>query len=223
MAQLELLKKSFVYIIICILALVIIFQRSCGPTNEVTKHPTVKIDGVKYDVLKHTTDTFFTPAKSQVVYKPGAIIYKDTTIYVQIPSEVDTNSILKNYFAINVYDDTLHLKDSLGYVAVRDSITHNFIKGRTFDAHINRVVIRDSVILSKAPKNQVYIGGSLGFIKPMTTSIGVDLLLKTKSDKLYVVNVGYTSNLNLYAQGTILWKISLRRNKTQLWQQVLNH
>lgn len=214
MIQLQLLKKSFVYIIIGILALGLIWQRSCnGPINSVTKVPTVKIDGVKYDVLKHTTDTFVTPAKVQIVYKTGETIYKDTTIFVPVPTNVDTAAILKDYFAIKVYDDTLHLKDSLGYITVRDSMNRNSILSRTFNAHINRIIIKDSLILSKSARNQVYVGGSIGFIKPMATSIGIDLFLKTKTDKLYGLNVGYTSDLNLYAQGTILWKISLRRNK----------
>ena len=74
-----------------------------------------------------------------------------------------------------------------------------------------RITIDNTIYLKELPKNQVYFGGSLGVQKPLYVTVGGNLLLKTKNDHMYGIGVGVNSQLNTYFQGTMLWKISLKK------------
>ena len=207
------LKSAFPYIIIAILAIVIFMQRSCNlPTPPApVKPPVVNINGQKFDVQKQTIDTQWVPTPPQIVIRPGKVIHKDSIVYVEIPPCDDTLAMLKDYFAKKIYSDTLRLKDSLGYVAVQDTLNQNSILTRKWDSHINKMTINDTIYLSPRPRTQWYFGGLLGATRPNTSMAGASLLVKNKRDHIYGINAGYTSNLNLFVQGTILWKIKLKR------------
>jgi hypothetical protein len=61
---------------------------------------TVRIDGKKYEVIKHDIDTFEV-IKTKIVTKKGADIYHETIVEkeVLIPTIVDTQALLKDFFA----------------------------------------------------------------------------------------------------------------------------
>ena len=209
----SILKSIFPYIIIALLSIIIFMQRSCNvPTSTVPEPtPVVNINGQKFNVQKQSIDTQWIPSPPQIVVRPGKIIYKDTVIYVEIPPCDDTLAMLKDYFAKKIYSDTLQLKDSLGYIAVQDTLNQNEILTRIWDAHVNTMKITDTFYISPVPRNQWYIGGLIGATKPNTSMIGASLLVKNKRDYIYSLNAGYTSNLNLFVQGTALWKIKFKK------------
>ena len=207
--MISLIKKNFNYLVILALVVIIIMQRSCSRAPKNTKE-IIKIAGKKYEVVKRETDTIRVEVAHNV-YKKGQDIYHEVPVYIDVPENVDTAAILKNYYTLNVYKDTLKLKDSLGYIAVTDSISKNILLGRTWDAKINKTVIDNKIYLKELPKNQVYFGGSLGLQKPSYLTIGGNVLLKTKNDHIYGIGVGVNSELNTYLQGTMLWKISLKK------------
>jgi hypothetical protein len=211
--MISLIKKNFNYLVILALVVIIIMQRSCSRAPKNTKE-IIKIAGKKYEVVKRETDTIRVEVAHNV-YKKGQDIYHEVPVYIDVPENVDTAAILKNYYTLNVYKDTLKLKDSLGYIAVTDSISKNILLGRTWDAKINKTVIDNKIYLKASPKVQVYVGGSLGLQKPSNfrscfNHIGGNLLLKTKSDEMIGIGVGVNSQLNTYFQGTYLWKISFK-------------
>lgn len=203
------IKTNFSYIIIAVLIAVIFLQRSCSTTTKDGKE-ILKIDGKKYEVLKREIDTVMVPVNHNV-YKSGKDIYHDVPVYIQIPLNADTAAILKEYFAMHVYKDTLQLKDSLGYVSVIDTITKNGLMGREWNAKVNKITINNTTYLKELPRTQLYLGGSLGIQKPSYTSIGFNAILKTKNDHMYGIGIGTNSQLNTYIQGSILWKISLKK------------
>ena len=206
----SIIKKYISWIIIAVLAGIIFFQRSCGSLLGTDKE-IIKIDGKKYEVVKRETDTSYVPV-IQTVYKSGKTIYKENTVYVSVPSDIDTGSIIKEYFASNIYKDTLKLKDSLGYVAVTDTISKNKLVGRNWSTHINKVQIDNKIYLKELPKPQLYIGGSLGAAQGSIVPIaGVNLILKTRKDQLYGVEAGINESLRGYVQGSMLWKIKLKK------------
>ena len=145
------------------------------------------------------------------VYKSGKDIYHDVPVYIQIPLNADTAAILKEYFAMHVYKDTLQLKDSLGYVSVIDTITKNGLMGREWNAKVNKITINNTTFLKELPRTQLYLGGSLGIQKPSYTSIGWNAILKTKNDHMYGIGIGINSQLNTYIQGSMFWKISFKK------------
>ena len=193
-------------ILILILVGIIVFDR-CNPSNP----EIIKIDGKPYEVIKWKVDTQYFPKKI-IINKPGEVIIKDTTIYVEVPQKVDTGKILKNFYSKNVYKDTLKLPDSLGYVSLSDTISQNKILFRSFSADVRQKVITDTKIVKDLPKTQVYLGFNSQFSKPdFVNSVGGSILLKTKNDKIFQLGAGVTSqNLSPYINGGIYWKVKFK-------------
>lgn len=158
------------------------------------KPDVIYVDGKPYEVVKWKVDTQEV-VKRITVTKPGEVIYRDTTIYVEVPKDVDTLQILKDYFAKNVYKDTLTFPDTLGYVTVTDTIQKNTIFKRTFDAHVKERIINDTKIVKDPPRVQLYLGGDVQFSKKnFVNTIGTGLMLKDKRDRIYHLGVGVTDN-----------------------------
>ena len=156
--------------------------------------------------------------KTKTITKKGADIYHDTTIYVQLPKEpIDTLSILKNFYAKNVFKDTIILSDSLGVVVVLDTISKNKILHRTYNTKVSQRYIKDMMIVKDAGRNQVYYGPILGFDRVnFLNSVGGGILLKTKNDKIYQLGLGVTNppgnySLSPFINGGLFWKIKLKK------------
>ena len=182
---------------------------------------TVRIDGKKYEVIKHDIDTFEV-VKTKVVTKKGADIYHETIVEkeVIIPAVVDTAALLKDYYSKVLYKDVLVLPDSLGTVAVTDTISQNKILGRTFDAKVKERTIKETLIVKEPARNQVYYGLNGGFNKAdVVSSVGAGIMLKTKKDKIYQFTLGVnnrvvdgtTGGFSPYVGFGTYWKIKVKK------------
>ena len=209
MTTFNFIKKNFSYLVIAALVIVIIFMRSCSGTSNGGKE-IIKVDGKKYEVIKRETDTIRVPV-IQTVYKPGNDIIHEVINYVNIPANVDSMAVVKDYFATRVYKDTLKLEGDLGYITVTDSITKNALAGRLWNSNVNKTTINNTIYLKELPRTQLYIGGTLGMQRPEALTIGGNLILKDKKDRMYGIGYGVNSNLNSYFQASMLWKISLKK------------
>ena len=181
----------------------------------------IEIDGKKYEVIKHTIDTVDV-IKTQVVTKKGDDIYHEVIVEkeVQIPAVIDTAALLKNYYSKVLYKDVLVLPDSLGTVSVIDTISQNKILARTYDAKVRERTIREELIVKEPAKNQVYYGLNGGFNKEdFVSSVGAGIILKTKKDKIYNLNIGVNNRTVDGVSGTFspyvgfgtYWKIKLKK------------
>ena len=170
--------------------------------------PEIKyIAGKPYEVIKHEIDTVDI-IKTKVITKQGKDIYHDTTIFVQVPMNVDTLEIIKMYFAKNVYKDTLRLPDSLGYVVLLDTISKNTIESRMFTANVKQRTIKETTIVKELPKTKLFCGVGASFDKVnFVNNIQVNLLLNTKCDKLYNLGAGVDINKTPFVNASIYWKI----------------
>lgn len=204
------MKKYFEYIfVVAASILVYVFISnlfSCGSQNKGKE--TVKVDGKKYVVVDKKVDTLY---KDTIIYrfKRGKDILKDTTIYVPTIKykDVDTAAILKEYFAKNVYKDTI-LINKLGYVYVLDTISENSIKSRMYKLNVSQQIVKEVFFLEKPKKNEVYVGGLVGTGSNFSTNfIGGSLYLKNKKDHLYGVSVGLTNNALPFGLFTVNYKI----------------
>ena len=182
---------------------------------------TVRIDGKKYEVIKHDIDTFEV-VKTKVVTKKGEDIYHETIVEkeVVIPAVVDTQALLKDYYSKVLYKDVLVLPDSLGTVSVTDTISQNKIWGRTFDAKVKERTIKETMIVKELPKTKVFYGLEGGFNKAdFVSSVGAGVLINTKKDKIYQLGLGVnnqtTDGINggftPYIRGGVYWKIKLKK------------
>lgn len=201
-------------IAILLLIVIVVFQQ-CGGNKKKTGE-IVKVDGKKYELIKYEIDTIEV-VKTKVVTKKGEDIYHETIREVTIPVIVDTQALLHDYFAKNIYKDTLQLPDSLGIVSLIDTITQNKILGRTFNASVKQRVIKETTIVKELPKTQLYYGFNGGFNKvDVVSNIGTGVLLKTKKDKIYqvgigVANTGANVTLSPYISGGVYWKLKLKK------------
>ena len=206
-------------IALLLLIAIVVFQQ-CGG-NKTKTGEIVKVDGKKYELIKHEIDTVEV-VKTKVVTRKGEDIYHETIVEheVRVPVNVDTNAILKEYYTKVLYKDVLVLPDSLGTVAVTDTISQNKILGRTFDANVKQRTIKETTIVKELPKNKLFYGIEGGFNKADVVShIGMGILLNTKKDKIYNLGIGVANRvvdgtnggLTPYISGGVYWKIRLKK------------
>ena len=207
---------------IAIVALIIyVLLQWFNPGGVMPGGRTIRIDGKKYEVIKHEIDTVDV-IKTKVVTKKGDDIYHETIVEkeVIVPVNVDTTAILKDYYSKVLYKDVLVLPDSLGTVAVTDTISQNKILGRTFNANVKQRTIKETMIVKEPARNQLYYGLNGGFNKAdVVSSIGAGLILKTKKDKIYQFTLGVnnrivdgsTGGFSPYIGFGTYWKIRVKK------------
>ena len=207
-------------IAIALLVAIVVFQQ-CGGNKKGTGE-IVKVDGKKYELIKHEIDTVEV-VKTKVVTKKGEDIYHETIVEkeVLIPAIVDTAALLKDYYSKVLYKDVLVLPDSLGTVDVTDTISQNKIFGRTFNANVKQRTIKETLIVKELPKTQVYYGFTGGFNKvDVVANLGAGVLIKSKSDKIYQLGIGVANKvgtdgtngvLTPFIGGGVFWKIKFKK------------
>jgi hypothetical protein len=166
---------------------------------------------------KTITDTV-TMVHDSLIYLEGDIIQIEKVI--EVPTVVDTTTILKKFYDKNFHKDTIELSNNLGFVFINDSISQNEIFKRTFTFNLNEPVKEEPIIVPPAPLiNQVYFGvnGQLNQ-RDQIGAIGLGLMLKTKKEKIFNVTFG-VSNKTLdgktgefipYVGGGVYWNIKLK-------------
>ena len=206
-------------IALLVLIAIVVFQQ-CGGNKKGTGE-IVKVDGKKYELIKHEIDTIEV-VKTKVVTKQGEDIYHETIVEkeVLIPAVVDTAALLKDYYSKVLYKDVLVLPDSLGTVAVTDTISQNKILGRTFNASVKQRTIKETMIVKELPKTKLFYGFEGGFNKEDVVShVGFGVLVNTKTDKIFNLGIGVANRvvdgtnggLTPYINGGVYWKIRLRK------------
>ena len=185
---------------------------------------TVNVDGKNYELLKHKIDTIFVD-HTKIKYVKGKDIYHETIVEkekrVEVPvyTKGDTVRIFQSYNQKVLYKDKLVLDNDLGTIELTDTLYQNKILGRKWNATIKEKTIIDTKIVKELPKNQVYVGvnGALDKVN-FGNSIGAGVILKSKTDKLYQLNIGISNQQNTngannvvpYIGGGVYWKIKLK-------------
>lgn len=124
--------------LIIILVAVLLYQSQCSRKPDVEPEVIVTIE-TKWDTVNVTQTEYVPKWRTRVVTK------HDT-----IPQDIDTMSILKNYYSKFHYVDTLTL-DTLGYLVLNDTISKNSIMSRSFvsDISIPTTTITKEIYLKK--------------------------------------------------------------------------
>ena len=218
------MKKFVNFKNIAIAALIIyVLLQWFNPGGVMPGGRTIRIDGKKYEVLKHTIDTIEVE-KVKVVTKKGEdivheVIDVDTLVLKELVN-VDSAAILKDYLAKIVYKDTLVLDGGLGTIALTDTITKNRILGRTWDAKVKERIIKEEMIVKEPARNQVYYGLNAGFNKEdYVSAFGAGVILKTKKDKIYQLGIGVNNRTTDGTNGAFspyvgfgtYWKIKVKK------------
>jgi hypothetical protein len=164
-------------------AFAVFYFRGCLPEKQ--SYPkVVKVEGKKYEVIKH--DTVY-QKKTITQYRDGVYVYHSDSVYVEIPQNVDTSAILKDFYALNMFADTF--KTDIGNVVIKDTISQNKIKGRTYTATFKYPEVR--TIVKEKPKAAVFAGlGTSFYGEGRIAEVSGHLMLETKKRRLYGVGVG---------------------------------
>jgi hypothetical protein len=215
------MKKLLNFKNIAIAALIIFVLLQWFNPGDILPGKKVFIAGKAYEVIKHEIDTVDI-VKTKVVTKKGEDIYHETIVEkeVIIPAVIDTAALLKDYYSKVLYKDVLVLPDSLGTVAVTDTISQNRILGRTFNANVKQRTIKETTIVKELPKTKVFYGLEGGFNKAdFVSSVGAGVLINTKKDKIYQLGVGVDNrttdgtngSFSPYLRGGVYWKIKFKK------------
>ena len=215
------MKKLLNFKNIAIAALIIFVLLELWNPGGIMPGKTIRIEGKKYEVIKHEIDTVDI-VKTKVITKKGDDIYHETIVEkeVFIPAVIDTAALLKDYYSKVLYKDVLVLPDSLGTVAVIDTISQNKILGRTFNASVKQRTIKETTIVKELPKTKVFYGLEGGFNKAdFVSSVGAGVLINTKKDKIYQLGLGVDNRttdgtngtFSPYVRGGVYWKIKLKK------------
>lgn len=211
---------NFKNIAIAALVLFIILQW-INPGGVMPGGKTIRIEGKKYEVIKHEIDTVDI-IKTKIVTKKGDDIYHEVIVEkeVKVPTVIDTAALLKDYYSKVLYKDTLKLDGDLGTIALIDTISQNKILGRIWDAKIRERIIKEELIVKEPAKNQVFYGLNAGFNKEdYVSAIGAGIILKTKKDKIYQLGAGVNNrttdgtngSFSPYVGAGVYWKIKLKK------------
>jgi hypothetical protein len=200
----------------------IIWYRCTNGDGKVGEN--VNVDGKNYELLKHKIDTVIVE-HTKVQYVKGKDIYHETIVEkekrIEVPvyTKGDTIRIVQSYNQKVLYKDKLVLDNNLGTIELTDTLYQNKILGRKWNAQIKERTITDTKIVKELPKNQVYVGvnGALDKVN-FGNSIGGGVLLKTKTDKIYQLNLGISNQQSTtgknqivpYLGGGVYWKIKLK-------------
>lgn len=158
-------------------------------------------DTTIYKTLKGKTlhDTIVTPPE-----------YIADTNYPKLLAQY--NDLLKKYMALVEFKDTVRL-DTLGYVAITDTVNQNSIKGRSIRSNYKIPTITNTITIQhyEKPKAKLFIGGGLD-LSPSLAPIGAHagLLLNTKKDQLIGLQVGTGANGGTNFGFSSYWKIKLK-------------
>jgi hypothetical protein len=179
------MKNILIGIAVFVLTILFSFIGGCQ-YNKTHSKPIIVSDTVRvYDTTDHYIYNIW----------PWYVEGKDTTIYVDVPADVDTALILKDYFASHVYsrkweNDTLR-------VNLLDTVSQNRFAGNNFHYRIKipfttvNTTIDKSVHYSK----YIYIGASLPVYPPKVNTISNINYVAISG--LYAFNKGY---FNVYWQ-----------------------
>jgi hypothetical protein len=200
-------------ILVILLIGVVVFQQ-CGRQIE-TPGEIISVDGKDYELLKHTIDTVYQEIEVEVPTYVPEYITKIETVEVEIPANVDSLQIIKDYFSKYEVKDTL-LLEGLGKGYITDIISQNKIESRNIKWDYKIPTVLDTKIVKELPKNQLYLGLNTNFDKAnVINSVGVGAILKTKRDRIYQLNTGLSNSITgetqPYLGGGMYWKIKIKK------------
>jgi hypothetical protein len=205
-------NPNIFFIIVISILMGIITVQTCTLKNNNTK-PIVKIENKKYEVIKHKVDTVIIN-KIKTKYIKGSDIYHEVIVEKEIKTPVyiksDTIKAVQEYLIKSIYKDKLVLNNNLGTIYITDTVQYNKIIGRKWDTNIKERIVYDVKIIKELPRNQVYVGIG-GISNSSSILVGPNLLLKTKKDNIYGLNLYVDPNSNIYIGVNINWKIKIKK------------
>jgi hypothetical protein len=206
-----------IIILLLLASTVIVAVNPRGIMPNRTKYHQI-IDSIPYPVH----DTLMVDSLVEVEVEVPYEVQIPYPIHDTLLMPVDTAAILKDFYVKNEVKETLTLPNGLGTIALNETISQNKVLSRSFDAKVKQKVIKDTIYTPEPKKTQLFFGFDANFDKPNVVRLmGLGLILKDKSDRLYKVSTGVNNTVvnglsgefQPYIGGGVYWKINLKKKK----------
>ncbi len=187
----KIIKISGYLFVTALVATIVIMTMPIVCNNNVELgNDTIKITDtlIQYDTIIVT--------KEIKVKEPAKIVY------LEIPVDVDTPEILKNYYSVTFRDDTL-VNDKSLFFRLQQEITKNNVKNQKiefYDFENTQVITKETTIKEQIPAPKWYVGGFAMFSQN-NQAFGVKLSYKTKKD--IILSGAYGTNKTIMVDGVI--------------------
>lgn len=195
----ELIKsKIFPWLLSLVMAIVLLSElRGCKTNVKLEDIPPSKVT-IRYVAQKPQI-------KDSLIPYPVEVIRIDT-----IPADVDTLSILSEYFAKKRYKDTILFDGAK--VSIEELISENKIQWRNVRLDMDQKEITIERNFYEVPRNKVYIGASIATNgKSINNSFAIDGVFVPKSDKM-LFQAGYDI-INQQIRIGAAFKLAIRKGK----------
>lgn len=182
-------------VIIFVLIVVIILLRQCSGDPTPVEPTVITKTVTKYDTITKEVPTYIPKVVTRIVREV------DT---VNVTQEIDTLSILEDYFATYVYEDIQEL-DSLN-LQITDSISQNKVFARSikYDLIYPTTTITETRYINA---NEFYVGFGVNGTGKQFNYVGGQLLFRTKKQQAYGLGIGIDENLQPMLSTQFLWKL----------------
>jgi len=192
-------------LIILVLIVVILLLRQCsGDGGEITpSEPTIitKVE-TKYDTI----------TKEVTKYVPKIVTRIKTEIdTITLTQDIDTLSILEDYFAKYVYEDFQQL-DSLN-LTIKDTISQNKILSRKifYDLIYPTTTVTETKYINQ---REFYVGFGLNGTSKQFNYVGGSILYRTRKKQAFGLGIGLNDQFQPIISTQFLWKLGKKWAKT---------
>lgn len=184
---------NFKYFFAGMVVLIILFflLRGCYPKVK-------EVVVTKYDTTFVKHDSVIYVDREKLVYvKSIKTPIKDIPKKLLPSNNPDTlvrqyADLLLEHSTKHIYLDTLKI-DSIGWVAVEDTVQYNQLASRKYTYSIKERQIKETTTITRTnpPKNLFFVGGEAMFNQRTVTGAQIGLLLKNRKDNIIGVSAGY--------------------------------
>lgn len=184
------MNKILVIIIIALMFLLTFQHKGCAPSD--VKSDTVTVRDTAWKV--HDSLIVKKLKVKEVIHDTLPPEYIADTNYPKLKAQYD--ALVVAFLAKNIYADTVKL-DTLGYVAVADTVHKNEIQGRSYKYNykIPTVTVTNTITNEAPPKGALFVGGGVSGNKQGGLNLlKGGILYKSKKDKIFGVHVGVNGN-----------------------------
>ena len=208
------IRHIIILLLLILAAVEFINPKGIMPNRTIAVHDTIGVEVPVHDTIGVEVEVPVEVETIVEVDKPVPYAVHDT-----IQAVVDTNLIVNQYLnSVNVFTNTYKFDKQQGSITITDTISKNKIVGRKY---ITKITAKKDTILVPEPfKRKVFAGFEGGFNTPdFVSSIGLGVMINSKSDKIYNLGVGVNNTtidgtngtFTPYIKGGVYWKIKLKK------------
>ncbi len=198
--------ERFQSMTIVILVIIILLMQQCNGSGISLFNRNTK--PIEPKVVTETITIWDTLEIEKEVYVPKwrtKVVKEYDTIEVIMPQDVDTLSILRDYYTEYQYIDTIFI-DSLGYITLTDTISRNTILNRDpeFNIQIPTKIVNNNIYINE---REFYAGMGVRTNGENISWMGLEGVYRTRRGNTFIIGLG-TDNENKFSAGAgVHWRI----------------